>query len=95
MFYITNTLLIPHCTEILYVSICVCVCEGGRGHSQWVKNLCLVYASTVRWRSTGSVNGWIDTGIKGSLCMFAWMMASVGWGGVQWPLTNVWQLISG
>lgn len=30
----------------------------------------LVYASTVRWRSTGSVNRWIDAGIKGSLCAY-------------------------
>lgn len=67
MFYITNTPIIPHSTEILYVSMCVCEGEEGTVRDSRISGL--VYASTIRWRSTGTVNGWFDMETKGSLCV--------------------------
>lgn len=80
MFYITNTPLILHCTNILYVCVCVCVREE-EGTVCGLRISGLVYASTVRWRSTGSVNRWIDAGIKGSLCAYVSECVCVHGGG--------------
>lgn len=85
MFYITNTPLILHCTDILCVRVCVSLMEK-EGPVIGLRISEHVYASTVRWRSTGSVNRWIDGGIKGSLCAYVSAGGEVCVWGWQHPL---------